>query len=99
MQYRLQDQDRTSNGFDLGAAQTQAVTQGTEMWYDASSLNDTTPVIKPGQTWQDKFGNWFKYVKATATLAPGQFVSFAAPTTGTVTAASSTTLSIITNIT
>ncbi len=99
MQYRMQDQDKAPNSYSQGAAQLQAVDQGTEMYYDSSQLNDTNPVIRPGQMWQDRHGNWFKYVKAGATLAPGQFVSFEAPTTGTVTAAGSTTLSVITNIT
>ena len=97
MQFLTQDQDREPTGYDQQVASVQATTTATEMWYDASHLNDTTPVVRLGSTWDDNFGNIFMYVKAQANLTVGQFVSFQAPTTGTCTSAGSTVYVLNTN--
>jgi len=99
MLFNLIDQDRVPSGFDQQVASVQATTTATEMWYDASHLNDTTPVLRPGALWDDNFGNYFQYVKAGANLTVGQFVSLQAPTTGTSTAAGSTVYVQVTNVT
>lgn len=72
----------------------------TPMWYDYSDLNSTTARLATNSCFYDQqTGNAFRYVQAKATLTPGQVVTLAAPTTGTVTAAGSSTAAVITNIT
>lgn len=105
MQYKSYGQDRisTSAGNQGPTVMSNASATGlsdTTMWYANADINSTTAAMELGATWCDaETGNWFKYVKATAGLTPGQFVSFAAPTAGTTTAAGSTVYNQVTNIT
>lgn len=105
MLFKPAGQDRISRGLlkSLASVQQVAVTAtpgNTPMYYDGADLNSTTPQMQLGQTWTDmNTGNTFQYVRPSAALAPGQFVGAAAPTTGTATAAGSTTAAQVTNVT
>jgi len=99
-------QDRVPPGLlqQIASVQQTATQSGilsnTPMWYDGSYLNATAPQIELGSTWNDGFaGNWYRSVKATSALTPGQLCSIPNPTAGTVTAAGSTVQAIVTNIT